>query len=209
MPVEYQCSVCGEYRDSYETYFCLLDQDIICEKCTEKEALQYKCYRCGTVYTKSEARENFTECPKCFNCEFCDSNLKIKYNNERYFFECPHCGWSSENQDPIIVSPDRLQLIQLSKNSFKNERLYEDYRVYCPKSKGTLVNTLEGVVNSVAKVLPRFIFRTKSIPVDSPVEIPYTLKNPRPEGAFFRLDWYSKEGEYEVSEHTKSGEFDF
>jgi hypothetical protein len=209
LPVEYQCSRCQEYKSVYETFFCLHCQDIICKECSESEPLRYKCFRCGTIYTKEEARNNFTECIKCYNCIYCEDNLKIEYGNDRYYFKCNHCGWKSDNQDPIIVNEDKLKLINLSRNSLKNERLYEDYRILCPVCKGTLVNTLEEISNTIAEILPKFVFRTRSFPLNTDFEIPYTVRNPRPEGAFFRLDWYSKEGEYDISINTRSAEFDF
>lgn len=208
MPVEYQCAVCKKYKSPYEGYFCLHCQEMICYECAESEATQYKCFRCGRVYSIEEARANFTECPNCFNCNYCRGPLKIKYENDRYFFECYHCQWSSDNQDPVITGVDKLSAINAGKDSLPSERLYEDYNVYCPKCKGTLLSTKNNVVNSLANVFPKLIFRTKYVPVNLKVEIPYSIKNSRPEGAFFRLDWEAGEG-LQINQLTKAAEFDF
>ncbi|MHA1754209.1 MAG: hypothetical protein ACTSYR_01685 [Candidatus Odinarchaeia archaeon] len=209
MPVEYQCSICKDFKTAYESYFCLLCQEIICHSCAKTEALKYRCFRCGVSYEKNEARENYTECVKCLNCPFCNANLRITYERGHYFFKCPHCGWSSENQDPMIISQDMIKLTTLSRKTLHGKRLYEEYRIYCPKCRGTLIDTVEGNINSLANVMPHIVFKMSSFPVETKVQIPYQVRNPRPEGAFFRIDWEQKRDLYDISELSRSAEFDF
>jgi len=168
----------------------------------------YKCFRCGRVYSIKEARENFTECKDCYKCHYCGGDLKIKYANNRYFFECFHCLWSSENQEPIITNPDKLNVIREAGNILQNDRLYEDYAVYCPKCKNTLINTKNKVVNSLASVFPKIMFNTKSIPVNTRIDIFYWVKNTRPEGSFFRLDWEAGNN-FQIMQISRAAEFDF
>ncbi len=208
MTVKYQCNICKNYITAYESYFCPICQEIICYNCSKPEPVLYKCFRCGRFYALKEARENFTECRNCYECYYCGSDLKIKYSNERYAFECPHCLWDSENQEPILIHASKQDLIKNASAILRNERLAEDYTAYCPKCKGTLVNTKNNVVNSLAKVFPKIMFNTKSIPANTRVELTYLIKNTRQEGAFYRIDWDVSE-KFQIMQVSRAAEFDF
>ncbi|WEU39897.1 MAG: hypothetical protein OdinLCB4_005355 [Candidatus Odinarchaeum yellowstonii] len=208
MSVKYQCSVCKNYVTAYESYFCPICQEVICYNCSKSEPTLYRCFRCGKVYEVKVARDNFTECKDCYECYYCESDLKIKYSNERYMFECPHCSWSSESQEPILTNTSKSGLIKDASDILRNERLNEECTVYCPKCKGTLVNKKNNVVNSLAKVFPKIIFNTKSIPVNTQVDLTYSIKNTRPEGAFFRIDWGAGGG-FQIMQVSRAAEFDF
>ncbi len=208
LTVKYQCSICEKYITSYESYFCPICQEIICYDCSKPEPVLYKCFRCGKIYGVKDARESFTECRDCYECYYCESDLKIKYLNERYVFECPHCLWNSENQEPILTSDSKAGLIRNASTILRNERLNEEHIVYCPKCKSTLVNTKNNVVNTLTRVFPKIIFNAKSIPANTRVDLTYLIKNTRPEGAFFRIDW-EPSGNIQIMQVSRAAEFDF
>lgn len=207
MPVEYICSRCGEFKSGFHSFFCLPCQEVVCEKCAQKVPVSYKCYRCGWTADVRTAREYFTECPNCFKCPICNSGLEIE-TEQKYFLRCPYCGWDSRTTGLRIEGSSEEEVKELARKELHQERLFEAVKLYCDKCGESLVHPRREISTLTANVFPRFVFYTVAIRQGERTEIPYAVRNPRPEGCEIRFDWYT-DTPCEIEPYTRGVDFDF
>ncbi|MFX0096278.1 MAG: hypothetical protein ACFE7E_00790 [Candidatus Hodarchaeota archaeon] len=207
MPVEYICSRCGEFKSGYRSFFCLPCQEVVCEKCAHRVPVSYKCYRCGWTTDVKTAREYFTECPNCFECPICSSDLEVEAG-KKYLLRCPYCRWDSRTTSLRIEGSSEEELKAIARKELHQERLFEAIKLFCVKCGESLVHPKREISSLTANVFPRFVFYTVAIRQGERTEIPYSVRNPRPEGCEIRFDWYA-DTPCEIEPHTRGVDFDF
>lgn len=127
---------------------------------------------------------------------------------EKYFLRCPFCGWDSKTTSLRIEGSSEEEVRGRARKELHQERLFEAVKLYCDKCGESLVHPRQDISTLIANVFPRFVFYTVAIRQGQRTEIPYTVRNPRPEGCEIRFDWYT-DTPCEIEPYTKGVDFDF
>ncbi|MHA1238974.1 MAG: hypothetical protein ACTSSJ_07070 [Candidatus Odinarchaeia archaeon] len=209
MPIEYVCAICGAFKSPYESFFCPICQEIICNECAKSKPVGYQCSRCGWHTDVKIAHEYLSECPFCFICPLCENDLELVSSSEGFFYRCYFCGWDSRVSSPNILCEDRNKAYLQGYEKLFRKRLFEKRNVYCVKCGSILASRDMKNINIVARVFPKVSFKNLAIMVGTDNDILYTVENTRSDGCRIKFEWFLRDNICEINLNTKTAKLDF